>query len=180
MTRNALDSVNPKPLRSAYPRFGQRVRRRYAATLPLLAAGLPQRHSMQALVQTLLAQGQDLASALRTLRQLVLERLSEQDCDGAATLEAVTGAMTELAELALELAFAESQRTLEQVHGPACSAEGLRAQLCIIGMGKLGARELNVSSDIDLIYLSTLPFHIINTLMYQISSHLRLFLFLFQ
>jgi glutamate-ammonia-ligase adenylyltransferase len=30
---------------------------------------------------------------------------------------------------------------------------GLQAQVCIIGMGKLGARELNVSSDIDLIYV---------------------------
>jgi glutamate-ammonia-ligase adenylyltransferase len=153
MTRNAFDGLTPTLLLSAYPRFGQRVRRRYPETLSLLSPGLPTRQAMQSLVDALLTRGQDLSSALRTLRQLVLERLLTLDCDHGAALEGITGTMTDLAELALELAFTESQRTLEQTHGAALSAHGTRAQLCIIGMGKLGARELNVSSDIDLIYL---------------------------
>ena len=153
MTGNASNKLSPVLPGSTYPRFAQRVRRRYASTLALLTAGTPTRQSMQTLIDTLQTQGQDLGSALRTLRQLVLERLLTLDCDAGGTLETVTGTMTILAELALELAFADSQRTLEQVHGPACSAQGAPAQLCIVGMGKLGARELNVSSDIDLIYL---------------------------
>ncbi|WP_188706443.1 bifunctional [glutamate--ammonia ligase]-adenylyl-L-tyrosine phosphorylase/[glutamate--ammonia-ligase] adenylyltransferase [Polaromonas eurypsychrophila] len=73
-------------------------------------------------------------------------------------LAVVTRAMTELAELALDIAICESRPGLDALYGqpqaPASenSAVG-RAQLWVIGMGKLGARELNVSSDIDLIYV---------------------------
>ena len=138
---------------SAYSRAAQRIRRRYATSLSLLAPGIPSRESMQAAFDTLVARQMDIASALRTLRQLVLERLLSLDCDTHCTLEVVTTAMTELAELALELAFHESRRALESRHGAPLSPQGEAAQLFIVGMGKLGARELNVSSDIDLIYL---------------------------
>jgi glutamine synthetase adenylyltransferase len=38
-------------------------------------------------------------------------------------------------------------------HGAPRDAQGRVIDFWIIGMGKLGARELNVSSDIDLIYV---------------------------
>lgn len=74
---------------------------------------------------------------------------------GGVALEVVTRAMTELAELALDIAICESRPSLDALHGvPQAPGEpGARAQLWVIGMGKLGARELNVSSDIDLIYV---------------------------
>ena len=147
MTRNA--SV---PL-SEGSRFGQRIRRRYANQLALLAPGVPSRATMQALLATLRGTGNDTAAALRTVRQLVLERLVELDCDANASLVSVTGAMTELAEIALDTACTESTQTLDLQHGAPQTPHGTRAQICIIGMGKLGARELNVSSDIDLIYV---------------------------
>ena len=136
---------------SAYPRFGQRVRRRYAAQLPLLPKGVPGGTAMQTVFEGLRATGLDLPGALRATRQLVLERLLSLDCEQECTLEQVTAGMTELAEWSLDLAFAESQRSLQETHGVPLGANGVAAQLCIIGMGKLGARELNVSSDIDLI-----------------------------
>ena len=61
--------------------------------------------------------------------------------------------MTDLAEFALSTACLHVQQMLDQTHGMPCTPAGARAQLWVIGMGKLGARELNVSSDIDLIYL---------------------------
>ena len=134
-------------------RFGQRIRRRYAAQLALLPAGVPSRDTLYHVFNVLLSQGADTATALRTLRQLVLERLVELDCNQDARLSSVTTVMTELAEVALDLAFAESARALTAVHGAPLTAQGQPAQLCIVGMGKLGARELNVSSDIDLIYI---------------------------
>ncbi len=77
----------------------------------------------------------------------------------SAPLQVITKAMTELAELALDIAICESRKPLDALHGapqvldmPGAPA-GQRAQLWVIGMGKLGARELNVSSDIDLIYV---------------------------
>jgi [glutamine synthetase] adenylyltransferase / [glutamine synthetase]-adenylyl-L-tyrosine phosphorylase len=138
---------------SAYPRFCQRVRRRYAGQLALLPGGVPDRSALQVVFDGLRASGLDLASALRATRQLVLERLLTLDCDQACTLAQVTACMTELAEWALELAFGQSQRSLQESHGTPLGANGEVAQLCIVGMGKLGARELNVSSDIDLIYI---------------------------
>ncbi|MDZ7910078.1 MAG: bifunctional [glutamate--ammonia ligase]-adenylyl-L-tyrosine phosphorylase/[glutamate--ammonia-ligase] adenylyltransferase [Gemmobacter sp.] len=109
--------------------------------------------TMGACLDTLRARGLPLPAALRVMRQLVMERLVVLDCEQGAPLADVTRAVTELAELALDhacqLAFAE----LDGLHGAPMSETGQRAQLWVIGMGKLGARELNVSSDIDLIYV---------------------------
>jgi len=147
MTRNEF------PLWAQGSRFGQRIRRRYQEQLVLLPEGIPRRAAMDHLFNALQAHGADTATALRTLRQLVLERIGQLDCDQSASLTEVTGAMTELAELALDQACLESARALDAVHGAPLSSQGAAAQLCIVGMGKLGARELNVSSDIDLIYV---------------------------
>ncbi|APW45004.1 bifunctional [glutamate--ammonia ligase]-adenylyl-L-tyrosine phosphorylase/[glutamate--ammonia-ligase] adenylyltransferase [Rhodoferax saidenbachensis] len=147
ITRNG-----PPPL-SGGSRFGQRIQRRYATQLGLLAPGTPGRQSIQALYDVLRADGADASTALRTTRQLVLERLVGLDCDKGVDLQVITGAMTELAEIALQVAYTESCQSLNAVHGAPLGPQGEPAQLCIIGMGKLGARELNVSSDIDLIYI---------------------------
>ncbi|NUQ16826.1 MAG: hypothetical protein HUU33_16070, partial [Flavobacteriales bacterium] len=65
----------------------------------------------------------------------------------------VTGAMTDLAEVALELALSAALAEADARHGPPLDEAGQRVEFWIVGMGKLGARELNVSSDIDLIYV---------------------------
>ena len=134
-------------------RFVQRLRRRYPAELALLPEGPPRREAMQTTLQALRAQGHDTSPALRILRQLVMERLVSLDCDRQAPLDVVTTAVTELAELALDEALAHAERELDARHGMPCAPGGERANLWCIGMGKLGARELNVSSDIDLIYV---------------------------
>ncbi len=142
---------------AAYSRFVQRIRRRYDAYQDFLQAGDPTRVSMEAALITLRANGLDTGAALRVLRQLVIERLVVLDCDGPTTqhvsLGVVTRAMTELAELALDVAMLESRAALDEQYGAPQAEGGKTAQMWVIGMGKLGARELNVSSDIDLIYV---------------------------
>jgi glutamate-ammonia-ligase adenylyltransferase len=147
MTRNEL------PDWAEGSRFTQRIRRRYALQLNQLPPGEPTRAGMQALFVELQTAGMETGAALRTIRQLVVERLACLDCNDHAPLSTITGAMTELAEFALDTAYSESAKLLDQMHGAPLSAQGTRADLCIVGMGKLGARELNVSSDIDLIYI---------------------------
>jgi glutamate-ammonia-ligase adenylyltransferase len=147
MTRNGDATL------AGYSRFAQRVGRRYADHLQLLAPGLPSHVSLQALYQALRGQGLVPAAALRMARQLVLERLLRLDCDGQASLDAVTQSMTVLAEFSLDVACTESMQLLDQAHGAPLTPQGERAHIGIVGMGKLGARELNVSSDIDLIYV---------------------------
>jgi [glutamine synthetase] adenylyltransferase / [glutamine synthetase]-adenylyl-L-tyrosine phosphorylase len=150
-------SVAERVKASGHSRMVQRIRRRYATLLPLLPPGHPVRSSMQIALDRLLASGLDVGAGLRVLRQLVVERLAVLDCDGdedgRASLGVVTTGMTELAELALDVALEESNTLLDALHGPPRTALGERARLWVVGMGKLGARELNVSSDIDLIYV---------------------------
>ncbi|MGE4240251.1 bifunctional [glutamate--ammonia ligase]-adenylyl-L-tyrosine phosphorylase/[glutamate--ammonia-ligase] adenylyltransferase [Ramlibacter sp.] len=134
-------------------RFAQRLRRRHAADLALLAPGVPRRSQMRTAYEQLRAQGHAAPAALRILRQLVLERLLALDCDEQAPLASIIGPVTELAEFALDIACTEAYAELDAIHGPPCAPGGERAQLWIVGMGKLGARELNVSSDIDLVYV---------------------------
>jgi glutamate-ammonia-ligase adenylyltransferase len=142
---------------SGYSRFAQRIRRRYETDLALLAPGEPTRAGMEATLLALRSHRLAAGAALRVLRQLVIERLVVLDCDGPpaqqAALGMVTRTMTELAELALDVAMLESRTMLDAQYGPPQSESGTTAQMWVIGMGKLGARELNVSSDIDLIYV---------------------------
>lgn len=134
-------------------RFSQRIQRRYAAELALLSPGLPAKTDLAQLTTTLQSAGHDLGTALRITRQLTLERLVQLDCRGQADVTEVTGVMTSLAEWALDQAYTASFTQLCAQYGTPQSAHGTPVQLLVIGMGKLGARELNVSSDIDLIYV---------------------------
>ena len=146
-------TANAHPNLADGSRFGQRIRRRYGPDLGLLLPGVPNRASILQVFGLLLERSHDVASALRITRQLVLERLLQLDCVGRAALSEVTGAMTMLAEFSLETAFSHATEQLAQQYGQPQGSDGTLAELCIVGMGKLGARELNVSSDIDLIYI---------------------------
>ncbi len=152
-----MASVSPtstvEPPLAEHSRFVQRVRRRHADLLPLLAQGVPDGASIQSLIEALAATGRPLASALRIARQLVLERLAVLDVEQHARLEDVTSAMTALAETTLEAALAEARAQESERHGQPRTAAGEPIEFWIVGMGKLGGRELNVSSDIDLIYV---------------------------
>jgi glutamate-ammonia-ligase adenylyltransferase len=139
-----------------HSRFVQRVRRRYPDELAAFAAahpGLPRTASINQLIDHLLAHGRDLTAALRVARQLILERLAVLDTENGAAMADVTAAMTELAEVTLNRALAAAESEADLKHGAPLDEQGQRVDLWVVGMGKLGGRELNVSSDIDLIYV---------------------------
>jgi [glutamine synthetase] adenylyltransferase / [glutamine synthetase]-adenylyl-L-tyrosine phosphorylase len=140
------------PNLSAYSRFVQRLRRRYTNELHLLPNGAPDLATMQACFDAL-RQTHHCSDALRMLRQLVMERLVVLDCKQGASLDVITRAVTKLGEFTLDVAFHEAKAQLDASFGSPTTPSGERATLWIIGMGKFGARELNVSSDIDLIYV---------------------------
>ena len=138
---------------AAHSRFVQRIRRRYANELHLLPPGAPDIALMERGFAALEGQGRPIASSLRVLRQLVLERLAVLDVEQQAALGVVTHAMTALAEFTLGKALASAQSNLQAQYGQPRTLQGAPIAFWILGMGKLGARELNVSSDIDLIYV---------------------------
>lgn len=94
-----------------------------------------------------------LDKALRKLRQALMLRLIVRDLAGLANLaEVVTGA-TALAEQTLDAALRWHDRDLARQFGrPVGAQSGRPLQLHVVGMGKLGGGELNVSSDIDLVF----------------------------
>jgi [glutamine synthetase] adenylyltransferase / [glutamine synthetase]-adenylyl-L-tyrosine phosphorylase len=93
-----------------------------------------------------------LKKALRQLRQRVVLRIMFRDLNGFADLDEVVSTTTNLAEVTLNVAVNFHQTWLEASFGKPCNADGIAQSLIVIGMGKLGGAELNVSSDIDLIF----------------------------
>lgn len=94
-----------------------------------------------------------LPAALRQLRTWVITHIMVRDLAGSASLTEVTETMTLLAETAIVFAHDSAREGLLRRHGARLSESGWEQELLIIGMGKLGGRELNVSSDIDLIFV---------------------------
>ncbi len=93
-----------------------------------------------------------LKKSLRQLRQRVILRTMFRDLNGLADLNEVMLTTTALAEITLNTAVNHQQKWLEASCGKPYSAAGIAQSLIVIGMGKLGGAELNVSSDIDLIF----------------------------
>jgi glutamate-ammonia-ligase adenylyltransferase len=98
--------------------------------------------------------GLPLPRAMRRVRNLVLTALIERDLDGRADLDEVLTTISDFAEFAVRTHVAELTIELTAAHGVPIGAEsGHMQELIVLGMGKLGGRELNVSSDIDLIFV---------------------------
>lgn len=117
------------------------------------------RAALDARLDELLAQGGQppsedaLKKALRQLRGEAFGAVAERDLAGRADVAEVTGTMTDLAEAAIQRALALLAAELEAQYGEPRGPSGERLALGVVGMGKLGGRELNVSSDIDLIFV---------------------------
>lgn len=90
---------------------------------------------------------------LRFLRREVMLTLIARDTTGVADYAEVVETMSDLAEVALQKVIAVHARQLARRHGVPMSPLGVPQDLMVVGMGKLGGRELNVSSDIDLIFV---------------------------
>ncbi|RZI86194.1 MAG: bifunctional [glutamate--ammonia ligase]-adenylyl-L-tyrosine phosphorylase/[glutamate--ammonia-ligase] adenylyltransferase [Rubrivivax sp.] len=146
----------PSTAQADHARFVQRIRRRYGderEAFAQQAPGAPTGDTIEALIDHLLAQGRPLPAALRVARQLTLERLACLDVEQSCDLAEVTSAMTMLAQITLERALNSAQAEFDALHGAPLNEQGQRIDLWVVGMGKLGGRELNVSSDIDLVYV---------------------------
>jgi glutamate-ammonia-ligase adenylyltransferase len=97
-----------------------------------------------------------VAEALRQAKRVMSLAVAIADLGGIWDLDQVTAALSDLAEAALRLSAAHLLRVAHdagelRLPDPADPARG--SGFTILGMGKLGARELNYSSDVDLILL---------------------------
>ena len=94
-----------------------------------------------------------LPDELRRLRRRVFLHTLVRDLTARAELSEVCANMTMLAETALRSATLLNHRALAADFGEPRDENAEAQELVIVGMGKLGGRELNVSSDIDLVFV---------------------------
>ena len=106
-----------------------------------------------AVLQNETTAGFSLPRAMRRVRNLLLATLIERDLSGRADLAEVVDTMTAFAEFAVRTQLNALHAEMVEIHGEPIGAESGQPQhLIVLGMGKLGGGELNVSSDIDLIF----------------------------
>lgn len=95
----------------------------------------------------------ELDKTLRRFRNKAMIRIIWRDLNRAAPMRDITGELSRFADAAIQLTANYHYRELEKMYGAPIGREsGIAQPLLVLGMGKLGARELNVSSDIDLIF----------------------------
>ncbi len=97
-----------------------------------------------------------IAATLRRAKRIVSLTTAVADIGGIWSLERVTATLSDLAEATLSLAVAHLMRAAHDAGELRLPEPGSPATGCgftVLGMGKLGARELNYSSDVDLVLL---------------------------
>jgi [glutamine synthetase] adenylyltransferase / [glutamine synthetase]-adenylyl-L-tyrosine phosphorylase len=95
----------------------------------------------------------DPSRALRQARQLLLLSIIARDVAGEAPLEEVCHAISAWGERSVCIATRHLAAELAARHGLPLDSAGQPQDLLVVGMGKMGGNELNVSSDIDVIYV---------------------------
>ncbi len=95
--------------------------------------------------------GDPLGPALRQAKRRMALYTALADLGGVWTLEQVTGALTALADRAVDLALRAA--IADEVRRGKLPEDDGTAGMVVLAMGKMGAHELNYSSDIDLICL---------------------------
>ena len=90
---------------------------------------------------------------LRRFRRRELLRIGYNDIVRDRPLEITTLDLSHLADACVEAAYRLARARAEARHGAPIGPDGRPARFVVLGLGKLGGRELNYSSDIDLIFL---------------------------
>jgi len=89
---------------------------------------------------------------LRLFRGREMVRIALRDLSGKADLTETMSDLSFLADTVIDKAFSFLyQKHIEKLGVPV-SAEGKKQNVVVLGLGKLGARELNFSSDVDLVF----------------------------
>jgi glutamate-ammonia-ligase adenylyltransferase len=111
-----------------------------------------QTHARLARALAGVAEAADLGLRLRRFRGREMVRIAWRDLAGLADLSETTADLSALAEACLDHALAWLYRWQSAAQGVPTGADGRPQALVVLGLGKLGAGELNFSSDVDLIF----------------------------
>src|SRR5690606_29481656 len=95
----------------------------------------------------------DALAMLRRVRHVEMARLAWRDLTGLAPLDESLEDLSTLADVLIRTSLEHAAARLEPRFGRPVEADGRPAPLLVLAMGKLGGRELNFSSDVDLVLL---------------------------
>ena len=118
-------------------------------------SNVSERGELEDFVQSIATSDADIAavqSRLRRFRNCYLLRVLWREVHRQAALDETLLQLSDLADHLLDAATQYAEKQLEPRFGRARNAAGELIPLVILGMGKLGGRELNFSSDIDVIF----------------------------
>ena len=90
---------------------------------------------------------------LRRYKNDEIWRIALRNILGNATLPTTTEELSDLAEAVLQAIYSEIEAELCEEHGTPLNPDGTPATFAIVAMGKFGGRELNFSSDLDVMYV---------------------------
>ena len=116
----------------------------------------PDLEKLQVFARDLAASSQSVdvvQSEIRRFRNRWFLHVLWREFAGSATLNETLHSISDLAEQLLLAAVTYAQQALQERFGVVRDSSGQALSLVVLGMGKLGGRELNFSSDIDLIFL---------------------------
>ncbi|HRB96367.1 MAG TPA: bifunctional [glutamate--ammonia ligase]-adenylyl-L-tyrosine phosphorylase/[glutamate--ammonia-ligase] adenylyltransferase [Nitrosomonas sp.] len=145
-----------------FSRYAQRILESEPARKAELLQALQSPFSRKEMQAFLDAHSQQIATeenlhrVLRDLRKQVMLRLAMRDISGEADLSEVMSSMTALAEVTINFALKYHENWLTQPDRfglPRGEHSNTIQHLLVVAMGKLGGGELNVSSDVDLIFV---------------------------
>ncbi|MFZ0132124.1 MAG: bifunctional [glutamate--ammonia ligase]-adenylyl-L-tyrosine phosphorylase/[glutamate--ammonia-ligase] adenylyltransferase [Desulfobacterales bacterium] len=108
-------------------------------------------HALERVLEGLTTQA-EIEKILRDFRRRELVRIAWRDLSGTSDLFVTMAELTALADAVIDRTLALLYRRQCDAHGVPSAPDGSPQQLVVIGMGKLGGKELNFSSDIDLIF----------------------------
>ncbi len=102
-------------------------------------------------------QGSNIFSVLRKFKKREYLRIGLRDLLGTVDFIETVEDISDLADVCLQAAYEHADRELQKKYGRPvyqdANGNWMESEFAILGMGKLGGRELNYSSDIDLIYI---------------------------
>ena len=94
-----------------------------------------------------------MLSMLRRYKNDEIWRIALRNILGNATLPTTTEELSDVAEAVLQAVYPEIEAEMREAHGTPLTPDGTPVTFAVVAMGKFGGRELNFSSDLDVMYV---------------------------
>ena len=107
----------------------------------------PEAETLQSLIATA-----GLDAGLRQFRNFEIMRIIWRDLNQKCELEETLTDLSQMADVCLQAATTTHSREMRETHGAPRNEQGVEQGLVVLALGKLGGFELNLSSDVDIIF----------------------------